>query len=105
MLETSDSPSVDWSETAAVSAIAQETIDLSAMYGGHSAEKEQILGRHGGAIVLFTHERTPAAESYSKTALPEPLLKQAALIQPCRPAPISTFSLMLQPRDIDGIVA
>src|SRR5207302_2872005 len=37
--------------------------------------------------------------------LPEPLLKQAALIQPCRPAPISTFSLMLQPRDIDGIVA
>jgi len=104
MLETADSPSVDWSETGALEVIAKETIDLSPIHGG-PAEKEQILGRHGRAIVLFTREQTPSARSYSKTTLPEPLLKQAAMLQPCRPAPAATHSLMLQPENIDNIVA
>ncbi len=105
MLQTSDSPSVDWAETAAMPVIARETIDLSAIHGGRPAEKEQILGRHGGAIVLFTCDRSPGAETYTKTVLPEPLLQQAAMLQPCRPAPVSTCSLMLQPGDTEAIVA
>jgi hypothetical protein len=105
MLKTSDSPSVDWAETAAMHVIAQETIDLSAMHGGRPAGKEQILGRDGGAIVLFTCERTPGAETYSKTVLREPLLEEAAMLWPGRPAPVSTYGLMLQPRDTESIVA
>ena len=103
MLETSDHPSVDWSEVASVEAIARETIDLSPTHGG-PAEKEQVLGRQAGAFILFEHEQSPRGESYSKTTLPEPLFKQAAMLQPCRPAPGPTYSLMLQPENTEGIV-
>jgi hypothetical protein len=104
-LNTFDGPSVDWSETGTLDVIARETIDLSPIHGA-PAEKEQFLGRHGGgAVVLYVRERSPRAETYSKTTLPEPLLEQAAMLLPCRPAPVPTYNLMLQPENIDAIVA
>jgi hypothetical protein len=103
MLETSESPSVDWPEVSTVETIARETIDLSPIHGGPAA-KEQVLGRQEGAFLLFEHEKSPAGESYSKTTLPGPLLKQAAMLQPCRPAPVSTYSLMLQPENTEAIM-
>jgi hypothetical protein len=104
MLQTFDSPSVDWSKAEALAVIARETIDLSPLHGGKPASKEQVLGRQGKAIVLFTREQTPVGETYSQTTLPEPLLHQAAMLQTYRPAPVSTFSLMLQPENIAAIV-
>jgi hypothetical protein len=105
MLATSDSPSVDWPETGSLQVIARESIDLSPIHGGRSARKEQVLGRKDGALILWTYEQTPAGESYSRTALPEPLEAQAAMLQPHRPAPAATFGLTLQPRDTEGIAA
>lgn len=103
MLKTFDSPSVNWSETSALDVVMQETIDLFPIYNG-AAEKEQILARQGTALVLYVHERSPAGEMYSKIVLPEPLLNEAAMVQSYRPAPVSTYNLMLQPDDSEGVV-
>ena len=102
MLATSETPAVDWSETENLEVIARERIDLSPIHGG-PAEKEQVLARHGETIVLFVHERSPAREQYARTALPEPLSRHLAMLQPCRPAPIVTYSLVLQPENIEAI--
>ena len=104
MLQTAEAPSVNWSETASLEVIARERIDLLGLRA-MDAESEQILGRQGGALLLFTHERTPGLERFTKTTLPEPLVQDAAMIMPFRPDPICTFGLMLQPREPDGIVA
>jgi hypothetical protein len=104
MLRTAEAPSVDWSETASLEVVARETIDLSQLYR-KSAEKELILGRQGGTLVLFTHERSPNAETFTKTTLPEPLVQELAMIQRLRPDPVHTYGLILQPKESDGIVA
>jgi hypothetical protein len=103
MLELFDSPSVEWAETAALEVIARERIDLSPLYGP-GAEKEQVLGRQGGALVLFTHEQLAAGESYTKAILPALLFRDAAMIMNLRPAPVDTYGLMLQPKDSGGVV-
>jgi hypothetical protein len=103
MLKTAEAPSVDWSETASLEVVARETIDLLRLHG-KGAESEVILGRQGGALVLFTHERTPQQERFTKTTLPEPLLQDFAMIMRRRPDPVNTYGLMLQPQDSDGIV-
>jgi hypothetical protein len=103
MLKTAEAPSVHWSETESLEVVARETIDLSRLYR-KPAKRELILGRQGGALVLFTHERAPDQESFTKTTLPEPLVQQIALIQRHRPDPVSTYSLILQPKVSDGIV-
>jgi hypothetical protein len=105
MLATSDGPSVDWSEIATLQVIARESIDLSPIHGGRPANKEQVLGRKDGALILLAHEQAPSGESYSRTALPEPLDAQAARLQPHRPDPAATFGLTLQPDNTDGILA
>jgi hypothetical protein len=103
MLKTAEAPSVDWSETASLEVVAREMIDLSRLHA-KGAASEQILGRQGGALVLFTHERTPGEERFTKTTLPEPLLQDFAMIMRRRPDPINTYGLMLQPQEPDGIV-
>ncbi len=101
--KTADAPSVDWSETATMEVIAREMIDLSRLHP-KGAEKEQILVRRQGSLVLFTHERTPREERFTKTTLPEPLVEAIALIQRCRPDPVYTYTLILQPAESEGIV-
>jgi hypothetical protein len=101
MLKTDNAPSVDWSETAALKPIARETIDLSRLHGG-PAEKEQILARVGGALVVYERKRTPEAETYSKITLPLPLDADAACVQNC-PRGGSTYELVLQPENTDAI--
>jgi hypothetical protein len=103
MLATSESPSVDWSETDGLVFIARETVELSAIHNG-AAQYEQLLGRLEGRLVLYTHDRSPKDERLTKTMVPEPLDGQAAQIQRHRPDPISTYGLTLQPEDSEGIV-
>jgi hypothetical protein len=106
MLETSDTPLAQASGTGNLETITQETIDLSAVLGPH-AVLEQTLGRHAGALVLLTHEKTSEGERYTRTTLPEPLAGnafQAGAIASLRPAPTATYALHLQPQDTRGIV-
>jgi hypothetical protein len=103
MLETSEQPAVDWSETSKLDVIARETIDLSPISSA-PAECDQVLGRLEGRLVLFTHERFPGREVFTRTILLEPLDGRSSLIEQHRPDPVRTYGLMLQPKDSDGIV-
>ncbi len=104
MLRTDECPAVDWAETAALAPIARETINLSPLFGGAPAEKEQILARAGGALVLYVREQTPESETCSKTTFPEPLDPGAARLENCRPDPVSTFTLILRPKKFQRVV-
>jgi hypothetical protein len=104
-LKTFDAPSVDWSETASQDVLARETIDLSGMYAGKAAEREQVLVRQSGAYVIYCHEKTPEGERLTKTTLPEPLEQSdhgPGMIQ--RQLAQGKHELHLQPRNFDGIV-
>ncbi len=103
LLETAELPSVDWSETDGLEVIARETIDLSPMHNA-PAEFEQILGRQGENLVLYTRDRSPEGETLTRTTLPGPLDRDGAQIQRHRPDPIGTYGLMIQPEDSAGIV-
>jgi len=103
MLETSDAPTVDWSESSSVEVLARETIDLSALHNG-PAESEQIFGRLSGSFVLFKRERNPDGEILTKTVFPGRFSRDFALIQRHRPAPVPTYALVLQAEDFDGIM-
>jgi hypothetical protein len=107
MLDTADTPQVDWSETASLEILARETIDLSRLDAAGAAF-EQVLGRQGGALVLFTRERTSEGERLTRTTLPEPLENDGAFAgswRPHRSGPVRTYALQLQPRETDGMVA
>jgi hypothetical protein len=109
MLDASEQPAVQWSEAQTLAIIAQESLDLSALYGGNYS-LEQILARQGENLVFFTHVRDPNGEHFVRTTLPLPLEDGAAMglvsIRPHRPGPGGTYSLYLQPRAVavEGIV-
>jgi hypothetical protein len=106
MLESSETPLAAVPGTGSQETITQETIDRAALFG-KSAALEQTLARPGGALVLLTHEMTPAGERYTRTTLPEPFDEgafNAGAIVSHRPAPTATFALHLQPRNTEGIV-
>jgi hypothetical protein len=101
-LRSSDGPSVDWSEAeASPDLIARETIDMSQVYGGKPASKEQILARRGEALILFTRQLSPAGETLTRTTLPLPLDAGWAEV---RPRARATFALHLQPTESAGII-
>ncbi|HLW67131.1 MAG TPA: SMI1/KNR4 family protein [Gemmataceae bacterium] len=99
MLETFETPSVDWSEAERAEVVARETVDMSAVHQA-PAQLEQILVRLGGSLVLFTRQHSPAGEMLSRTTLPEPLSKDMSMID--RHA--ASYALMLYPEESDGIV-
>ncbi len=106
-LAASPGPSVDWSETEAkrgITVIARETIDLSALYKGKPASEDQVLARVDDALVLFTRASLPGGTTLTRTTIPLPLEEAVAEIEPHRPAPLSTFILLLEPTDTDGII-
>jgi len=103
MLRSDEAPSVDWSESKRLPIVAEETIDLTPLHGGRSA-KVQILARQGEALVLFTHERAPHEERFTRTLLPLPLEERMAWVRPYRPGPLPTYSIYLQPQNREGIV-
>jgi hypothetical protein len=105
LLRTDAAPSVDWAEVAALAPVARETVDLSPLYHGRPAEKEQVLARVGRNLVLYVRERTPESESYTKTTLPEPLKAGEARLQQSHPGITPTHGLMLQPKNSRGIVS
>jgi hypothetical protein len=103
MLRSDEAPSVDWSETKRLPVVAEETIDLAPLYG-EGAANEQVLVRQGESLVLFTHERAPHEERFTRTLLPLPLEERMAWVRPFRPDPLRTYSLYLQPQSREGIV-
>jgi hypothetical protein len=106
MLDTSESPQLDWSETASLEVIARETVDLSRQHGD-GATFEQLLGRQAGVLVLYTREGTPEGETLTRTTLPEPLENDGAFAGSCRlhrTGFVRTYALQLQPQQTDGIV-
>jgi hypothetical protein len=103
MLKSDEAPSVDSSEAKRLPVVAEETIDLSPLHH-QPAAREQILARQGQTLILFTHERTPYAETFTRTVLPLPLEERIAWVQPFRPEPLRTYSLTLQPVNRDGIM-
>jgi hypothetical protein len=103
MLRSDEAPSVDWSESKRLPIVAEETIDLAPLYGDGAAN-EQVLVRLGEGLVLFTHERAPHEERFTRTLLPLPLEEMMAWVRPFRPDPRRTYSLYLQPKNRDGIV-
>jgi hypothetical protein len=104
---TASTPQVDWTETSRLTVIAQETLDMSASYC-RPYRLEQILGRLGKKLTLFTHERSDDGEAFSKTTIPEPLDTSSGLgcasIAAFRPGPGGTFALHIQPKNTDAIV-
>jgi hypothetical protein len=103
MLRSDEAPSVDWSESTRLPVVAEETIDLTPVCGEGSAN-EQILAQQGETLVLFTHERMPHEERFTRTLLPLPLEERMAWVRPFRPDPLRTYSLYLQPQHTEGIV-
>lgn len=103
MLASTETPSVDWSETERLEVVARESIDLSPIFN-RRASLDQVLCREDDAIVLFTHERSPQGETLTRTRLPLPLDASWAEVDSYRPAPCATFSLHLQPEETDDIV-
>ncbi|MGH7130015.1 MAG: tetratricopeptide repeat protein, partial [Planctomycetaceae bacterium] len=103
LLTLSETPQVDWSETQRLKVIARESIDLSPVYGA-PAKLENVLGRQRGELVLFTHEQTPEIDILMQTTLPEPLDADAASVEVCRPDPVPTYTLHLEPEDADEVV-
>src|SRR5262249_8151272 len=101
MLRSDEAPSVDWSESKRLPVVAEETIDLTPIYGEGSAN-EQILVRQGETLVLFAHERMPHEERYTRTLLPLPLEEKMAWVRSYRPDPPPTYSLTLQPQHTEG---
>ncbi len=102
-LARSTEPLVNWQETEDVQVIAQESIDLSRLWGS-PARLDQILGLLNGQMVLFQREETRDGLRLSKIVLPQPFDPDWARIAPYRPKPIATHALHLQPHDSDGII-
>jgi hypothetical protein len=103
MLQSDETPMVDWSEAKRLPIVAEETIELTPLYGEPSS-KVQILARQDETLVLFTHERSPVEERLTRTLLPLPLEERMAWVRPFRPEPLATYSLILQPEQHEGIV-
>jgi len=103
MLRSDEAPSVDWSESKRLPIVAEETIDLTRLHG-EGAANEQVLVRQGENLVLFTHDRAPHEERFTRTLLPLPLEEMMAWVRPYRPDPLRTYSLYLQPQNREGIV-
>lgn len=102
-LTRSTEPLVNWQETEDLQTVAQESIDLSRLWGT-SARIDQILGVFEDRLMFFQREETPEGIRLSKTLLPQPLDADWARIAPYRPNPLTTYTLHLQPQDTDGIV-
>jgi hypothetical protein len=105
LLAVSDAPKVDWSETTQpdLAVVARETIDVSPVYGS-GAEFEQALVQDATQLILYTRLSSSDEETLTRHTLPLPLDVNFAPIQPHRPAPISTHSLVMQPQSFAGIV-
>lgn len=104
-LASSAVPDVNWSEGVEdLPIVAREAVDLTALWGGKPASKDQVLARQGGALVLFTRERSPNGEVLTRTTLPLPLDAHQVGVRPYRPAPNATFAIYLQPTESEGIV-
>jgi len=107
MLESSEGPEVDWSETERLTVVAREQLDLTEHYG-LQARLDQVLCRDARALILFAHRRGRDEETLTRTVLPEPLSTEVGLgacsIRPLQPDRPSIWTLQLQPRKSDGIV-
>jgi SMI1/KNR4 family protein SUKH-1 len=106
MLDVSEKPQVDWSETEqpGVKILARETIDVSSVYGP-GGTSEQVLVQTNDALILYTRRMSQEEQSLSKLTLPLPLDPNWAQVRTLRPAPISTHCLHMQPSESDGIVS
>jgi hypothetical protein len=104
MLASSETPSVDWSETERLEVVARESIQVAGNYNGAPASLDQVLGREGQTLVLFTREQSSEGECLTRTSLPLPLDSLWAEVKPYRPAPIPTFGLHLQPEETHDII-
>lgn len=104
MLASAEAPSVDWSEIERLEVVARESIDLSPIFN-RPASLEQVLAREDeDFLLLFTHERSPEGETFTRTSLPLPLDASWAEVSSYRPAPCATYKLHLQPEETDDIV-
>ncbi|HUY89063.1 MAG TPA: SMI1/KNR4 family protein [Pirellulales bacterium] len=104
MLASSETPSVDWSQTEQLEIVARESIKVAGNYKGQPASLDQVLVRDDDLLVLFTRERSSEGECLTRTMLPLPLDSSWAEVKPYRPALIPTFGLHLQPEEIHDIV-
>jgi hypothetical protein len=107
MLESSDAPEVNWSETERLSVVAREQLDLTD-HNSLQARLDQVLCRDARALILFAHRRGRDDETFTRTVLPEPLSTEIGLgacsIRPLQPDGPNIWTLQLQPRESDGIV-
>jgi SMI1/KNR4 family protein SUKH-1 len=103
-------PCVHWSETDELEALFRENLDLTHHDRGVPATCEHVLCRKDEMLVFFEHmDVRGQEESYTRTALPLPLVAEGALgagvIAPLDAARPSIWTLHLQPRDSNGIVS
>ena len=102
-LTRSTEPLVNWQETEDLQTVAEESIDLSRLWGT-AARIDQVLGLLEDRLMFFQREETPEGIRLSKTLLPQPLDADWARIARYRPNPLTTYTLHLQPQDTDRIV-
>lgn len=100
-LATEDRPCVNWDETQLHEVIAEETIDLSSMYGGPAA-LEQVFCRNGRLYFLYTRTRFSGGENMSKARFMAPLNPRIAMISPTLAN--TAFSLHLAPTETETMV-
>jgi hypothetical protein len=101
-LKSDSGPAIDWDASiASIEIIVQENLELASPRG---ARVEQVLGRTNGGLVLLVRQTDRQKCEISKTFLPLPLDPDMSTVEPCRPAPKSTFALTIHPDDSDGII-
>jgi len=104
MLTFTAVPMVDWSASKeGIEVVAREGFDVQYDDAGR-ARVEQVLGREGQALVLFTREEGKDGVRLAKLILPLPLDPHQAEIRPSRPGPSPTFGLYLHPEVTERII-
>lgn len=100
LIAVSPTPAVDWTETGRLDVVLlQDKVNVSVL------QTEIVLGRLGGALVLYTHDVDPWNEGYTKTTIPEPLNPWFAFVFLYPPFINMPYFLHLSPRDPTGVIS
>ena len=104
LFRAEDAPSVDWSEASRCAVLAEETVEVRYLGSDVTETVEQVLSADGDQLILFTRtRRSDGDEQLAKVMLPRGINPGLAHVSPFRPPPCPTFTLHLQPAELDDI--
>jgi len=99
-----DAPSVDWNEARRYVVLAEEAVEVRYLGSDVIETVEQVLSAEDDRLILFTRtRRSDGGEQLAKVTLPRGIDPGQAHVSPFRPQPCPTFTLHLQPADLDDI--